>query len=255
MYVDNKKKRNSYEVESAMQLATFSSAQHHHFAVPGIASAAFSNLSGEALSHFDKISMDLSYTRGARLFAEGEAPKSIFVLLSGRVKLSVTSREGKTAILRIASAGDVLGVSEALAGTHHEVCAEVLEPVRAQVIRVKDFVVFLQKHPEASKEATRCVLNEYQNTFSNMRRLALPTTVAGRLANLLLEWLNERARKGHKEQRMVVPLTQEEIAGMTNTSRETVSRILHQFQREKLIAVKGASLTVLQPLALEELAS
>jgi len=53
----------------------------------------------------------------------------------------------------------------------------------------------------------------------------------------------------------VVALTQEEIAGMTNTSRETVSRILHQFQREKLIAVKGASLTVLQPLALEELAS
>ena len=118
-----------------MQLATFSSAQHHHFAVPGIASAAFSNLSGEALSHFDQISMDLSYTRGARLFGEDEEPKSIFVLLNGRVKLSVTSREGRTAILRIASAGDVLGLSAALAGIHHEVSAEVLEPVRAQVTR------------------------------------------------------------------------------------------------------------------------
>jgi CRP/FNR family transcriptional regulator len=177
------------------------------------------------------------------------------VLISGRVKLSVASREGRTAILRIASAGDVLGLSAALAATNHEVSAEVLEPCRAQVVRVKDFVAFLQKYPEASREATRCVLNEYQTTFSNMRRLALPTTVAGRLANLLLEWLNERARRGHKEQRMVVALTQEEIAGMTNTSRETVSRILHQFQREKLISVKGTSLTVLQPLVLQELAS
>jgi CRP/FNR family transcriptional regulator len=238
-----------------MQYATFSSAPHKLCATPGLASGAFSNLSEEALSHFDQISMDLSYTRGARLFGEDEEPKSIFVLVSGRVKLSVTSREGKTAILRIASAGDVLGLSAALAGTNHEVSAEVLEPCRAQVVRVKDFVALLQKYPEASKEATRCVLNEYQTTFSNMRRLALPTTVAGRLANLLLEWLNERARKGHKEQRMVVPLTQEEIAGMTNTSRETVSRVLHQFQREKLIAMKGAFLTVLQPLALEELAS
>jgi CRP/FNR family transcriptional regulator len=254
MFLESKKKINSYEV-SAMQPATVDAPHHVPVAAPGHSTAAFSILTTDALSHFDEIAMDLSYTRGARLFAEDEEPKSIFVLLSGRVKLSVTSREGKTAILRIASAGDVLGLSATLAGTNHEVSAEVLEPCHARVIRVRDFTAFLQKYPEASREATRCVLNEYQTTFSNMRRLALPTTVAGRLANLLLEWLNERARKGHKDQRMVVPLTQEEIAGMTNTSRETVSRVLHQFQREKLIAVKGASLTVLKPVALEQLAS
>jgi CRP-like cAMP-binding protein len=51
-----------------------------------------------------------------------------------------------------------------------------------------------------------------------------------------------------------VALTQEEIASMTNTSRETVSRVLHQFQQDKLIRIKGASVTILQPEALELLA-
>lgn len=217
-------------------------------------SMPFSILRGEALAQFESIAMEMSYSRGGRLFLEGEAPQCIFVLSKGRVKLTVASREGKVMILRVAGAGDVLGLGAALAGSAHEVSAEVLEPCQAKVIRTKDFLPFLQKYPEAATEATRCILSEYQATFSNVRRLALPTTVAGRLANLLLEWLNSRSTRGANERRLIVALTHEEIAGMTNTSRETVSRVFHQFQREKLIAVKGASLTILQPQALEQLA-
>jgi CRP/FNR family cyclic AMP-dependent transcriptional regulator len=214
----------------------------------------FSNLRGEALEQFNAIATEMSYPHGGRLFLEGEAAQCVLVLSSGRVKLSVASREGKIMILRVAGVGDILGLGAAMASKAHEVSAEVLEPCRAKVIRTKDFLAFLQKYPEAATEATRCILNEYQATFSNMCRLALPTTVAGRLANLLLEWLHTRSQRGAKECRMTVALTHEEIAGMTNTSRETVSRVFHQFQRDKLIAIKGASLTVLQPLALEQLA-
>jgi CRP/FNR family transcriptional regulator len=214
----------------------------------------FAGLAAEAQAQFSAIAMDISYPRGTRLFVEDETPKSIFVVCSGRIKLSVASREGKTVILRIAGAGDLLGLSAALSGNTHEMSAEVIEPCRAKMVRAKDFLAFLEKYPEASREATRCILDEYQTTFSNMCRLALPTTAAGRLANLLLEWLDERLEKGGKERRLVVPLTHEEIAGMANTSRETVSRVLHQFQREKLIAVNGVSMTVLQPRVLQQLA-
>ena len=60
--------------------------------------------------------------------------------------------------------------------------------------------------------------------------------------------------RGQNDRRFIVALTQEEIASMTNTSRETVSRVLHQFQQDKLIRIKGASVTILQPQALELLA-
>jgi CRP/FNR family transcriptional regulator, cyclic AMP receptor protein len=236
-----------------MQSATASSS-HVHRSSSAAPMVPFAGLSREAQAQFSAIAMETNYTRGTRLFNEDEVPKSVFVVLSGRVKLSVTSREGKTVILRIAGAGDLLGLSAALSGNTHEMSAEVIEPCRVKVIRARDFLAFLQEYPEASREATRCILNEYQTTFSNMCRLALPTTVAGRLANLLLEWLDDRMEKGSKERRLVVPLTHEEIAGLANTSRETVSRVLHQFQREKLIAVNGVSMTVLQPQLLQQLA-
>jgi CRP/FNR family transcriptional regulator, cyclic AMP receptor protein len=75
----------------------------------------------------------------------------------------------------------------------------------------------------------------------------------------LLEWLNYRPASSAKtsstnDHRFIVALTQEEIASMANTSRETVSRVLNQFQQDKLISIKGAVVTILQPRALEQLA-
>ncbi len=218
-------------------------------------SRPFYDLEGEALAQFDGMGMEISYMRGGQLFAEGEQPKYVFIVCSGRVKLSVSSREGKTMILRIAEAGQVLGLSVALSSTEHEMTAEAIEPCRVKAIRVNDFLTFLRDYPEAAMDATRSVLREYQVLFNDVCRLALPGTIAGRLANLLLDWLRTHSQTGHADRRFTMALTHEEIAGMTGTSRETVSRVLSRFERQKLICIKGASLTVLQPEALAQLAT
>jgi CRP/FNR family transcriptional regulator len=214
----------------------------------------FCSLKGEALAQFVAIAPEISRSRGESLFLEGQTPKCVFVITSGRVKLSVSSREGRTAILRIAGPGEVLGISAAMSGTPCETSAEAVELCCVKAIRVSDFLAFLQKFPEASAEATSCLLREYRVVLNNVCRLALPNNVAGRLAALLLEWFDSRPSTAANEPRCLVSLTQEEIAGMTNTSRETVSRVLHQFQQDKLIRIKGASMTILQPRALELLA-
>ena len=207
----------------------------------------FCGLKGEALAQFVAIAPEISRLRGESLFQEDETPKCVFVICSGRVKLSISSREGKKAILRIAGPGEILGLSSAMSGTPHETSAEALELCHVKAMR------FLQKYPEASVEATTCLLRDYRVVLNNVCRLALPNTVAGRLASLLLEWLDARPA-ARSERRFIVALTQEEIASMTNTSRETVSRILHQFQEDKWISIKGASVTILQPQALKLLA-
>jgi CRP/FNR family cyclic AMP-dependent transcriptional regulator len=219
----------------------------------------FCGLKGETLAQFMAIAPEISRSRGETLFIEGETPKYVFLICSGRIKLSVSSREGRTAILRIAGPGEILGLTPAMSGTANETSAEAVELCRVKAIRVSDFLQFLQKYPEASAEATRYLLREYRVVLNNVCRLALPNTVAGRLASLLLEWLDSRhtttASDGRFDnRRFIVALTQEEIASMTNTSRETVSRVLHQFQQEKLISIKGAAMTILQPKALQELA-
>lgn len=223
------------------------------------ASLPFCNLKGETLSEFLAIAPESSRSRGETLFVEGESPRYVFLICSGRVKLTVTSREGRTAILRIAGPGEILGLSPAMSGTANETTAEAVELCRVKAIRVSEFLNFLQKYPEASREATRCLLHDYRVVLNNVCRLALPNTVAGRLATLLLEWLNHGPASSNKtsstkDHRFIVAITQEEIASMANTSRETVSRVLNQFQHDKLISIKGAAVTILQPRALEQLA-
>jgi CRP/FNR family cyclic AMP-dependent transcriptional regulator len=222
-------------------------------------SLPFCNLKGETLSEFLAIAPESSRSRGETLFVEGEMPRYVFLICSGRVKLTVTSREGRTAILRVAGPGEILGLSPAMSGTANETTAEAVELCRVKAIRVSEFLNFLQKYPEASREATRCLLHDYRVVLNNVCRLALPNTVAGRLATLLLEWLNHGPASSTKtssdnNHRFIVALTQEEIASMANTSRETVSRVLNQFQHDKLISIKGAMVTILQPRALEQLA-
>lgn len=219
----------------------------------------FARLKDEALTQFEAIAPEVSRSRGEALFVEGEKPRHVFLICSGKIKLSVSSREGRTAILRVAGPGEILGISAAMSGSTHETTAEATELCRVKAIRVGDFLRLLQQFPEASAEATSCLLREYRVVLNNVCRLALPNTVAGRLASLLLEWLDSpRAGTandgGLNDRRFIVALTQEEIASMTNTSRETVSRVLHQFQQDKLIRIKGASVTILQPEALEQLA-
>ena len=214
----------------------------------------FCGLKGQALAQFVSIAPEVSRSRGESLFLEGDTPKYVLVICSGRVKLSISSREGKTAILHIAGPGEILGLSAAMSGTPHETSAEAVDLCRLKPIRVSDFMHFLQKYPEAAAEATACLLRDYRLVLNNVCRLALPNTVAGRLASLLLEWRDSSHSSTGNERRFNVALTQEEIASMTNTSRETVSRVLHQFQAEKWISIKGASMTILQPQALERLA-
>jgi CRP/FNR family transcriptional regulator, cyclic AMP receptor protein len=215
----------------------------------------FCDLKGEALAQFMAIAPEISRSRGESLFFEDECPECVFVVCSGRVKLTVSSRDGKTAILRVAGPGEILGLSAAMSGAHHETSAEAVELCRVRAIRVSDFLGFLQRYPEASAEVTSCLLRDYRVVLKNVCRLALPNTATGRLASLLLEWRDSHTSTSGKEGRFIVALTQEEIASMTNTSRETVSRVLHQFQEDKLISIKGASMAILQPQALQELAA
>jgi CRP/FNR family cyclic AMP-dependent transcriptional regulator len=214
----------------------------------------FTGLQGAPLEEFEAIAREVSHLRGESLFLEGEDPLYVFIVSSGKVKLSVNSRDGRTAILRIAGAGEILGISAAMSGTPHETTAEALEPCRLLAIGVNDFLRFLQKYPEAAAEATACLLRNYRLVLNNVFRLTLPGSVAGRMASLLLEWLDSHNARIGDQHRLMVSVTQEEIASMANTSRETVSRVLHQFQQQRLISIKGASVTILQRRALEELA-
>lgn len=80
----------------------------------------FCGLSPEVLKSFSSAGHLSTYPGGAILFVEGQAPRGIVVLCSGKVKLSTTSRDGKVLILRMSEPGDALGLSAVISGTPYE---------------------------------------------------------------------------------------------------------------------------------------
>jgi len=85
------------------------------------------DLSGDPLRDFDSISLTGTYPRGVKLFVEGQRPKGVFILCSGRAKLHIDSSNGRS-IMRVAEQGEILGLSATLSGSPCENTAEMLEP-------------------------------------------------------------------------------------------------------------------------------
>ena len=169
--------------------------------------------------------------------------------------IGVTSREGKTHILRIAVPGDLLGLGAAISGTHYELTAETIEPCVVKKIRRSELLTFLERYGQASMLAAKALSEEYKSAFFDARRLALSGSTAGRLAGVLLDWGRAAAGRNGTDMRFTMALTHEELANLAGTSRETVTRALGKFQKEGLIEIHGASFRVLSPLGLESLAT
>jgi len=212
----------------------------------------FCNLHEEALQRFDEIGVSMSLPSRAILFEEGQRANGVFVVCDGQLKLSTISREGRTMILRLAGPGDVLGLSATLGNLPHEVTAETLETTLLKSVRKGEFLDFLEKHAEAGRNTSRTLAKEYRAVFLDARRLALSGSAAGRLAQLLTEWAHTAAC-GKRELRFTMALTHEELASMAGASRETVTRLLNQFERDKLILRRGSSLTITNPAGLADL--
>src|ERR1700758_873338 len=104
----------------------------------------FCDLPPAALQSFESIKYATAYPKGAVLFVEGQAPRGIFVLCKGRVKLSISSSDGKTLILKIAEAGEVLGLSAAVSGKPYELTAETIDPCQVDFVKREEFLCFLK---------------------------------------------------------------------------------------------------------------
>jgi CRP/FNR family transcriptional regulator, cyclic AMP receptor protein len=221
---------------------------------PNAGKHAFCSLSEDARCFLDSQSIGVEYPRGTVLFREGDQCEAVFIVCSGKIKVSVTSREGRTMILRIADGGDVLGMSAALGDEPFEVTAEALEPSRVRVLHVKSLEHLLRQFKDAGLCAAKALAEDYKVAFDDARRLALPETPAGRLARLLLDWADKN-RDAETTPTITMALTHEELASMTATTRETITRTLGRFRKEKLISIRGVALTLLQPSALEQLSA
>jgi CRP/FNR family transcriptional regulator, cyclic AMP receptor protein len=133
----------------------------------------FCDLPGATSHDFDALKSVSSRSRGSTLFREGQPARGIFVLYDGRAKLSVCSQSGKQMLLRIAGPGEILGLSAALAGTPHEVTAELLDDTQVAVVKRRDLLQFLHAHREACLQVVNLLSQDLHVAYDRVRALGL----------------------------------------------------------------------------------
>ena len=99
----------------------------------------FCHLSPAALKDFDAVKSTSTYPKGAFLFMEKQDARSVFVLCEGDVKLSISSSEGRTLIMRVVRAGEILGLMAGMSGGPYEVTTETIRPCQIALVRREDF--------------------------------------------------------------------------------------------------------------------
>jgi len=215
----------------------------------------FCDLPPDALQTFENIKYATAYPQGAVLFVEGQMPRGIFVLCKGSVKLSINSPSGRTIIVKLAEAGEVLGLSATISGKPYEVTAETIDPCQVNFVKRDDFLRFLKDDVEACFKVAEQLSEKYHSACKEAGSLGLSHSAAEKLAKLLLEWSAKNGDSPKTEPRLKLRLTHEEIAQMIGTSRETVTRLFAELKKRQILQSKGSTLVIRNTSALRDLAN
>jgi len=207
-------------------------------------------LSGSKQS-LDRMTRETSYAGETVLFMEGQSSPGVMVIVSGKVKLSTASADGRTLVVRMAGPGEVLGLSATVVGRPCELTAGTLEPTRIKIIPRESFKQWLRVHPELAFQIAQELAEEYNNTCQQLRSMLLSHTATQRLARTLLQ-LVRNGGPGN-EVRGPFSLTHHEIAEMIGSSRETVTRLLSGFRHKGMIEIEDSTLIVRDREALRQL--
>ena len=203
----------------------------------------FCNLPLPVAQRLNEIKSTAVYSKGTMLFLEGQHPRGVFVLCIGKAKLSTSSREGKTIITKIADAGDVLGLNATVSNAPYEVTAEMMEPGQANFIPREPLIIMMREFPEVGLRIAEQLNRNYFAAHEEIRTLGLATSLSERLAKLLLQWSIRTPQENGRSQ-IELTMTQEEIAEVIGTTRETVTRLFASFKKQQLLQVQGATLVI-----------
>jgi CRP/FNR family transcriptional regulator len=213
----------------------------------------FSGLNDETVNALAKASSSLGFVDGDIIFSEGDPANGMYVVLSGKVKLSVSSPDGKSLILRILLPGDVFSLSSVFLNKPQETSAEALDRTTVSFVKRAELLRLMDKYGDLALRLARELSLEYASLCEEMSTLGLQRSAMSRLAKLIVSWTEGlAAEKGSVE--IECNHTHEVMAQMIGTSRETVTRLLHQLRHQKIAAIKDEILTISNYSALSALA-
>ncbi len=191
------------------------------------------NLNSKRKVHFVK--------KGDYLFHKGEPGDHLICLSAGLVKVVKDAPNNHKQIIRVAKAGDIMGLRAVITGENHNTDAIALEDCRFCLIEKEAIFELIRINPEFSIESIRFVSGIMEETFDQVTKLAYKP-VRGRIAESLLLLHNAYSDANNAEG--IIHMQRKDLASFSGTVKETLLRTLKEFRDEGLIVSQGTDILI-----------
>lgn len=170
------------------------------------------------------------------IFFEDNNNDSLYILVEGRVKLTMLSPDGKEKVLTILQVGDIFGEMSLFDQDTHMITAEVIEDARLVILPFTDLKTIIRKEPGVAIKIIEALAKKTRLLTSQIRELVFQDA-EGRLASLLMRFIEDFGIKVKSGHIIDLVLTHQEIANLMGSSRVTVTKLINQFIDEEIIKI------------------
>jgi CRP/FNR family transcriptional regulator, cyclic AMP receptor protein len=188
---------------------------------------------------------------GTTLFVKGDPGTALFAVVSGTVKITVPSIDGREVTFNLLHAGDIFGEIALLDGQPRTADAIAATDCELMVIDRRDFLGFVHGEPKVAMKLIELLCARLRVASVREEEVVF-LNLPARLARLLLRLLEEHPSAADENQ---LSITQQKISDVLGTTRESVNKHLQIWARRRVIALKRGAILVLAPRALAAIAS
>jgi CRP/FNR family transcriptional regulator/CRP/FNR family cyclic AMP-dependent transcriptional regulator len=212
----------------------------------------FAGMPGEDLGSLVGSLNRRTFDKGQIILHQGEPGDSLYIVVSGRVRIYTLSPEGHELCVNICDEGDFFGEMAILSGEPRSACAEAMQTTKVLVLHRQTFRDYLLAHPRAAIHTVETLSRRLRRTTENAESL-VSLNVTQRIARQLLE-LIERYGLAQPDGVLIdLDLSQEAIATMVGTTRESANRALSAMRDQGILEVDRSRIRVLAPHRLQEM--
>lgn len=180
-----------------------------------------------------------SFDRGEMIFRQGDAGVHLYLVESGRIKITTLAPDGREAFVAIIGPGQVFGELSLFEGQQRTADARAMEPTTLHALSHDDFRPYVASHPDVAWELLRVLSRMVRRQDQAIQDMVF-LDVGGRVARRLLDLASQHGEPaGDGVVRIEVPITQEELAQMVGASRESVNKALGSFMDRGWVTLEG----------------
>jgi CRP-like cAMP-binding protein len=210
----------------------------------------FCDLEPEALDQLCRYAKHSTLKRGATIFSKGDPGNSLIAVISGTVKISISSADGRSAILNLIGAGEIFGEVALLDGLARTADATANTNCEIFVIDRRDFIPFVRSQPGLAMKFIELLCTRLRWTSDQVEEVILQN-LPGRLASALLR-LTEKYKLAPGGR--TIAITQQEISEMVGMTRESINKQLRVWAARNWVRLEHGAIVVLKAEPLQALA-